>query len=112
MIEALKYGQITVDGKIYDHDIFILPTGELKRWRRSEETMLSLSDLEEIFKSAAKRIILGNGMYRMLSVLPNTRAAIEGKGYTLDVMQSKQAVDEFNALQDKSTTAFAIHIRD
>ena len=112
MIEALKYGQITVNGKTYDHDIFILPNGELKRWKRSEETVLSLSDLDEIFKSTAKRIILGNGMYRMLSVLPNTRSAIKGKGFTLDILQSKQAVDEYNALKDTAGIAFAIHIRD
>ncbi|MDK9698558.1 MAG: MTH938/NDUFAF3 family protein [bacterium] len=112
MIESLKFGKLTIDGKVYENDVAIFPSGEIKPWWRKEGSRCTMDDLEEVLKSGAKRIIIGNGLYRMMGIVPTVRAAIESKGLKLDIYQSEQAVTEFNKSQKDGNVALCLHIRE
>lgn len=111
MISSIRFGSIEIDGKKYDKDVIVQGDGTVRNWWRKEGSRLSLGDLDDLLKSNPKRVIIGNGMYRYLSVLPNIRAAIEAKGVKLDVLQSEKAVEEFNKSKD-AQTIIAVHIFD
>lgn len=111
MINSIRFGQIEINGKKYDKDVIVQGDGTVRNWWRKEGSRLSLADLDDLLKSNPKRVIIGNGMYRYLSVLPNVRAAIESRGVKLDVLQSEKAVEEFNKTVDENTI-LAIHIFD
>ncbi len=112
MIDEIKFGVIKVDGKTYDSDIIIYPNNEITPWWRKEGMRVQLDDLSKAIALKPKRIIIANGLYRMLSVSPNIRLAIEEKEIHLEIYQTLQAVDEYNKLPDKNEVVFAVHIRD
>lgn len=112
MIESLKFGNVVVNGKNYDNDIVVLPSGEVKPWWRKEGSRAVIEDFHDMLQLKPKRLIVGNGMYRMLGILPPVRVAIEQLGIRFDVYQSEQAVSEFNKLKEDSSTILALHIRD
>jgi hypothetical protein len=71
-IDATDFGSITVEGKVFDHDLVISPDGEMtKRKKKLSKAVygtshtISLDEAKYIYKRAAgaDRLIVGTGQY-------------------------------------------------
>ncbi|ALV63202.1 hypothetical protein ADU37_CDS15030 [Thermococcus sp. 2319x1] len=115
MIEKVEFGRISANGKEYSHDIVIYPSGKIekrKKWISKEKHgtshKLDPEELKEYLKEDFEVLIVGTGIYGMLSLLPESKKLIEGK----EVIEkpTPEAVKVFNELRKKRKTLGIFHI--
>lgn len=55
------------------------------------------ADVTELLTHGANRVIVGCGQHRRLAVMEETRDAVESAGADLEIYESGEAVERFNA---------------
>ena len=75
MIESTKFGQITIDGSTYDHDIVTLPSGDvIKRKKKLSKKeygtshIVSVNEIKAYFEKGTETFIAGTGQYGILEL--------------------------------------------
>lgn len=66
------------------------------------------SDVAELLANGVRTVIVGCGQNRRLSVMDATRVAVESAGAELEIYDSKEAVERFNAAVEKGESAGAL----
>ena len=114
-LEYPAFGRITLDGKTYDHDIVIYPSGRVerrKKWLSKEKHgtshKLDPEELREYLKEDFDVIIVGTGMYGYLSLLPESRELVGGK--EVHELSTGKAVELFNELNGKRKVLGIFHV--
>ena len=100
-ITHYSFGKMTFDGKDYDGDLTLLPSGEVKGWPIDLGThMLSADDLAPLIDEQVKTIIIGTGNAgavelddEILKLIDNLRK----KGINIFIDNTVEAVKKFNA---------------
>ncbi|MCO6041652.1 Mth938-like domain-containing protein [Thermococcus alcaliphilus] len=115
MIDKVEFGRISVNRKEYSHDIVIYPSGKVerrKKWISKEKHgtshKLDPEELKKYLKEDFEVLVVGTGIYGMLSLLPESRKLIEGK----EVIEkpTPEAAKVFNELRKKRKTLGIFHI--
>ncbi len=111
-ITSYQFGKIEIDGKTYEDDIVITPTGVRPGWWRKSGHEVSLFDLAVFLDPKPARLIIGTGANGKCQVLPEVRGACETLGIELIAAPTPEAVGEFNALTDeeRAQTVCALHL--
>ena len=109
-IDSYRFGHISINGKAYTNDVIITPGGVRGNWWRKEGHEFSLSDLSDVLDPPPKRLILGTGSSGMCRVLPEVGAFCRKMGIELIAKPTAEAVVEYNALDDTSSTVAALHL--
>lgn len=52
MIENYSFGFVIVDGKNYQHDVWIDSLGNVKDWQREESHLVKNEDVKELYKKS------------------------------------------------------------
>jgi hypothetical protein len=75
VIDDTQFGNITVDGKTYDHDIVIRLDGTVKKRKKKLSKQkfgtshkVSLAEAAHVYDGGADRLIVGAGQYGRLSL--------------------------------------------
>ncbi len=68
MIEGYQFGEIKINGKVYQNDVLVSWRNEVLAWWRKEGHRVFLEDLEEALKRKPEMIIIGTGAYNMMEV--------------------------------------------
>ena len=81
-IDRTDFGTITIEGTVFDHDVLILPNGEVKKRQKKlskaiygTSHILSLDEAKYIYQPGIERLIIGTGQYG------NVRLSAEAVGY-------------------------------
>ena len=115
MIEKVEFGRIIINGKEYQHDVIIYPSGKIekrKKWISKEKHgtshKLDPEELREYLKEEFEVLVVGTGIYGMLYLLPESKKLTEGK----DVIEkpTPEAAKVFNELKEKKKTLGIFHI--
>ncbi|CAD5244826.1 Mth938-like domain-containing protein [Thermococcus camini] len=114
-VEYPAFGKIVVDGKVYDHDIVIYPSGKIerrKKWLSKEKHgtshRLDPDELREYLKEEFDVLIVGTGAWERLSLLPESRSLVEGK--EVYELPTSEAVNLFNELHKKKRVLAIFHV--
>jgi len=110
MIDSYKFGEMTVNGKKYTADLIITPQKIHKDWWRKEGHKLCLEDLEEVSWDDTEVLVVGTGMYGLMSVLPEVKNFLAEKDISLETGKTAQAVKIFNKLIKEKTVVGAFHL--
>lgn len=111
MIENYRFGEMIVQGKSYNKDLKIIEGRVVSNWWRKEGHSLDPSDIEDIFNSSAKILIVGTGAYGVMKIPDRTSQIIKSKGIILEAYPTAKAVDRFNELYKKGEkVAGAFHL--
>lgn len=115
MIDKVGFGRISVNEKEYSHDIVIYPSGKVerrKKWISKEKYgtshKLDPEELKEYLKEDFEVLVVGTGIYGMLSLLPESKKLIEGK--EIIERPTPEAAQLFNELREKKKTLAIFHI--
>lgn len=115
MIEGVKFGAITVNGKTYGHDIVIYPSGRIERRKkeiskRKHDTSHKLDpeELTEYLREDFDVLVVGTGMYGMLSLLPESRALVGNR--EIIEKPTRDAAELFNELRKEKRVLGVFHI--
>lgn len=69
-IDHTDFGTITIEGTVFDHDVLILPSGEVKKRKKKlskaiygTSHVLSLDEAKYVYEPGSARLIIGTGQY-------------------------------------------------
>ncbi len=114
-IDGTRFGEITIDGATYDHDVIIRLSGtvEKRRKRLSKEAygtshIISKAEANFVFEDGCELIVVGAGQYGNVRLSPEASAFFEKKKCRVVVEPTPQALLTFN--QSKGRKAALMHV--
>jgi hypothetical protein len=113
-ITDISWGRTKVDGKSETFkDVKLYPGGAREwDWRETGTDHvpgIQPADVEELLEHGARTVILSKGFNERLQVKPETLQLLEQKGVTVQVLQTEQAVQRYNALAEHEPVGALIH---
>ncbi len=100
MIETCAFGRLSVDGRIYDADLMILPDGHIiENWRREKGHSLSTADVQPLVSAQPDIIVAGTGMYGLMRPRREVAAMMSQYGIQWIALKTKSATRKFNQLK-------------
>ena len=110
MIDGYEFGEITIDGKTYHHDVIIYKDRVDDAWRRVEGHRLSLGDVAQILDKKPEILIIGTGADGVMAVPEKVKAEIEAKGVKVLAKRTGDACKEYNELAPSKNVIAALHL--
>jgi hypothetical protein len=110
MIEAYRFGTITVDGETYTGDIKIVEGRVVSDWWRVEGHKLAAADIEDILDAGPDVLVVGTGDPGLMEVPPETAKRLEETDILLIAKPTAEAVKTYNDMLGQRKVAFAAHL--
>ncbi len=114
-IDRTRFGEITIDGAVYDHDVIIRLSGEVKKRRKrlSKEKygtshIISKAEADFVFEEGCDLVVVGAGQYGNVRLSPQASAFFAKKKCRVIVEPTPQALLTFN--QSKGRKAALMHV--
>lgn len=102
-IDRSEFGNITIDGKTYDHDVTIDLSGHVKKRRKklSKELYgtshtISQAEAESIFEDGSGLLVVGSGQEGNVRLSPEAEVYFAKKGCKVLVQPTQEAIKSFN----------------
>ena len=115
LIDGTRFGEITIDGATYDHDVIIRLSGkvEKRRKRLSKEKygtshIISKAEANFVFEDGREPIFVGAGQYGNVSLSPEASAFFEKNKCCVVLEPTQQALLTFN--HSKSNKVALLHV--
>jgi hypothetical protein len=114
-IDHTAFGEITIDGKTYDHDVIIRLSGEIvKRKKKLSKKLygtshvMSEDEAKFVFEEGCKRLILGSGQEGNVRLSPEAGAFFAKKDCEVVIEPTPQAIRAFNEAHGKKIGLFHV----
>lgn len=114
-IDASEFGSITVDGRVYEHDIIIRLDGQVKKRKKKlskrvygTSHTISREEAEYIYERGAEWLIIGTGQYDNVRLSPKAEAFFADAGCRITLLATPQALSAWNAAQGKGIALFHV----
>jgi hypothetical protein len=101
-IDSTRFGSITIDGKIYPYDIYVLPSGEIiKRNKKNSPRIgghrsLGVSEIEYLFSYAPDKLFIGKGQTGILPIESEAMKLLESSNITIIIDNTPDLIEKFN----------------
>jgi hypothetical protein len=110
-IEAYEFGRIVVDGQTYTADLILLPDRVQDNWWRREGHQLHPDDLSTLLDSDAEVLVVGQGRWGRMRVLPETEQLLRERGIELVALDTAAACQVYNQRRAAGArVAAALHL--
>ena len=114
-IEGTTFGEITIDGKTYDHDVVIRLSGEItKRKKKLSKRLygtshvLSKDEAKFVFEKGCEQVIIGSGQMGNVHLSPEAEAYFEKHGCSVLLAPTEEAITTFNRSRAKKVGLFHV----
>ena len=112
-IDGTEFGSITIEGKTYEHDVWITLSGVVKKRKKKlskkvfgTSHILSEEEAKYVYEGGAKRLIFGTGQYGAASLSDEARLFFEKKGCEVEALPTPNAVRLWNEATGKVIALF------
>jgi hypothetical protein len=102
-IDGTKFGEITIDGKTYEHDVLIGLLGEVtKRKKKLSKKVygtshtVSLDEAKYVYEKGCVELILGTGQSDNVRLSPEAAEYFAKKDCAVVAKPTPQAIEAFN----------------
>ena len=102
MIEEYRFGEITINGKTYHHDVEVRWTGEVLEWWRKASHIIDVEDIKRALEENPEVIVIGTGESGIAKVTERAQKEIEERGIKLIIDITGEAVKTFNIIKEES----------
>jgi len=114
-IEGTSFGNITIDGKTYDHDVVIRLDGNIvKRKKKLSKKlygtshMVSKDEAKFVFERGSELLILGSGQDGNVRLSPEAEGYLAKKGCKIVIQPTPGALRVFNEARGKKIGLFHV----
>ena len=114
-IDHTKFGSITVDGEEFDHDIVILPNGEVKKRKKKlskaiygTSHVISLDEAQHVYQEGVERLIVGTGLFGRVGLSEEAATFFREQGCQVDLLRNKKAIAVWNKTEGNVMGLFHI----
>jgi hypothetical protein len=105
-IEGTTFGEITIDGNTYDHDVVVRLSGNvIKRKKKLSKKfygtshVLSEDEAKFLFEKGCDQIIIGSGQMGNVQLSPEAATYFDKKGCEVLLKPTLEAIRLFNRSQ-------------
>lgn len=98
-IEGTTFGEITIDGKTYDHDVVVRLSGEvIKRKKKLSKRLygtshvLSEDEARFLFEKGCDQLVIGSGQLGNVQLSPEAEAYFSKKGCEVVLKPTPEAI--------------------
>ncbi len=102
-IGGTKFGEITIDGKTYDHDVLISLSGEVSKRKKklskkvySTSHIVSRDEAKYVHEKGCEELILGTGQDDNVRLSPEAAEYFAGKDCAVIAKPTPGAIEAFN----------------
>lgn len=114
-IDGTHFGDITIDGKTYDHDVIVRLDGEVKKRKKKLSKKLygtshvvSADEAEFVFQKGCKLLVLGSGQQGNMHLSREAEAWLGKKGCQIVIQPTPEAIRVFNEAHGKKIGMFHV----
>ena len=114
-IDHTAFGEITIDGKTYDHDVIVRLSGEIMKRKKKLSKKLygtshivSKDEAKFVFEKGCRQLILGSGQYSNVRLSPEAEAFFAKKKCEVVIKSTPQAIRAFNEAPGKKIGLFHV----
>ena len=112
-IDGTEFGNITINGKKYDHDVVIRPTGEVvKRKKKLSKKLYGTSHLVSkdeakfVYEKGAELLVVGSGQEGNVRLSPEAGTYLAKKRCEIAIQPTPKALRIFNKTRRKKIGLF------
>ena len=102
-IDNTSFGSITVEGLVFDHDVFINLNGEIKKRKKKlskkhfgTSHIISLEEAAHIYEVDAEKILIGSGQTGMVRLSDEASDFFDQKNCNVFIIPTHDAVEKWN----------------
>ncbi len=107
-IDLSTFGSITIDGKTFNHDIYILPSGKVEEKEGGHN--FTKEQAEYVLEENPEVVVIGKGISGMANLSSDARALLEEKEVEVfEVNTGSELKEKFNQLSEIKRVAAIIH---
>jgi hypothetical protein len=114
-IDHTAFGEITIDGKTYDHDVIIRLSGEIAKRKKKLSKRLygtshivSKNEAKFVFEKGCRQLILGSGQDGNVQLSPEANAFFAKKNCEVTIKPTPEAIRAFNEARGKKIGLFHV----
>ncbi len=114
-IDDTQFGNITIDGKTYDHDVVIRLNGDVvKRKKKLSKKhygtshVVSKDEVKFVFEKGTELLILGSGQEGNVRLSPEADDYLAKKGCEIVIQPTPEALRVFNEASGKKIGLFHV----
>jgi hypothetical protein len=110
-IGPYRFGEIEIDGHVYTSDVIITPERVVDTWWRQEGHRLAIADLGDVVAATPDIVVVGTGYLGRMTLSDDARRYLEAHGIRVREARTRQAVHDFNRLQEQhARVVAALHL--
>jgi hypothetical protein len=110
-IDSYQFGEIVIDGVVYDSDCLIIGSIVTNNWWRKQGHLVSAEDLREVIESKPAIVVIGCGASGMMSISEKAIEVLKENNINLEHFETGEAVERFNELSAQgANVAAALHL--
>jgi hypothetical protein len=116
-IDGTRFGSITVEGSVYEHDVIIRPDGRVKKRKKTlskavygTSHTISLQEAKYICEqgAGAQRLIVGSGQYGNVELSPEAAAYVKARKCTVLLLPTPNVIDIWNKTEGRAIGLFHV----
>ncbi len=116
-IQGTRFGSITVDGELLDHDVLILPSGAVRKRKKKlskavygTSHKVSLAEIEYVYEHSGRLecLIVGAGQDGMLHLSPEAERFLEQRGCRVVLAPTPAAIEPWNTAKGEVAGLFHV----
>ena len=112
-ITGFSWGRLEVDGDRSFKDVKLFPGGAREwNWRETgtaHDPGIQPADVEELLEHGADVVVLSKGVIERLQICPETLEMLKNRGVAAHVLQTEEAVRQYNELQRRHRVGGLFH---
>ncbi len=114
-IDQTTFGSITVDGTVFEHDVIIRLTGQVKKRKKKlskaiygTSHTLSLDEARHVYEKGAQRLIIGTGQYGNVRLSDEAADYFKRKQCQVDLLPTPTAIRAWNESEGEVISLFHV----
>jgi hypothetical protein len=109
-IEDSGFGSITIDGKRYNHDVWIFTDGSIEERKGGYHTFLA-KEVQALLKGEPEIIVVGAGTASCVGIAAEAKQLAKNKGVKIESAATPKAIERYNQLASEGKKiAAAFHV--
>jgi hypothetical protein len=102
-IDQTKFGAITIEGEVFEHDVVIRLSGKTKKRKKKlskaiygTSHIISLDEAEQVYEEGAERLIIGTGQNGMVELSSEAADYLKWKQCQVELLVTPEAIQVWN----------------
>jgi hypothetical protein len=105
-IDSTRFGQIKIEGEVFENDVIIRLDGEVKKRKKKlskaiygTSHVISLDEAKYIYEEGAEGLIIGSGQSGMVKLSEEAAAYFQARNCRVQLLPTPQAIRLWNQSQ-------------